>query len=266
MKCQNELCQKEFPISIIIDGKRRVLNKRKYCLECTPFGSHNTKIFVNGERISPNTEYNKKRRNQESNKYTKYDWPAIQKFYDNGGTWREIIANFKITNSILAKAVKQGLIKTIKNRITDKMWKHKHTNESKQKLREARLKYLAKHPEESSWRAVQGKESAPEKFVKNFLNKMGVEFVSEFKPLLHKNRYFCMDISFLNHKIAWEINGGQHYDTNGKLKPYYQKRHDLIESEGWRLIEIPYWDAFKEDVLIRYLNMFLPVEKSTSPE
>lgn len=35
-------CEKEFPISIKIDGKRRNLCSRKYCLECSPFGFHNT--------------------------------------------------------------------------------------------------------------------------------------------------------------------------------------------------------------------------------
>ena len=38
--CEN--CNKTFPNRIIIDGIRRNLSSRKYCLECTPFGSHNT--------------------------------------------------------------------------------------------------------------------------------------------------------------------------------------------------------------------------------
>jgi len=37
-----ELCNKQFPITIVIDGKRRNLCSRRYCLECTPFGTHNT--------------------------------------------------------------------------------------------------------------------------------------------------------------------------------------------------------------------------------
>jgi len=38
-----ELCGSEFPVWTIIDGKTRNLNKRKYCLDCSPFGIHNTK-------------------------------------------------------------------------------------------------------------------------------------------------------------------------------------------------------------------------------
>lgn len=36
-------CGKTFPNRISIDGKLRTLNRRKYCLECSPFGNHNTK-------------------------------------------------------------------------------------------------------------------------------------------------------------------------------------------------------------------------------
>ena len=35
-------CDKGFPCRMIIDGKERILSKRKYCLECSPFNSHNT--------------------------------------------------------------------------------------------------------------------------------------------------------------------------------------------------------------------------------
>jgi 5-methylcytosine-specific restriction endonuclease McrA len=39
-----EICGKEFPNSIIIDGVRRILKSRKHCLDCVPFGT----------RLSPN--------------------------------------------------------------------------------------------------------------------------------------------------------------------------------------------------------------------
>lgn len=36
-------CQKKFPSTLIINDKRRNFSKRKFCLNCSPFGSHNTK-------------------------------------------------------------------------------------------------------------------------------------------------------------------------------------------------------------------------------
>jgi hypothetical protein len=36
-------CGKSFPNRMFVDGKKRQLCKRKYCLECSPFGAHNTR-------------------------------------------------------------------------------------------------------------------------------------------------------------------------------------------------------------------------------
>ena len=45
-------CNVSFPNRIVIDGKARNLQKRKYCLKCSPFGKHNTsqihKLSKNG--------------------------------------------------------------------------------------------------------------------------------------------------------------------------------------------------------------------------
>ena len=35
-------CEASFPNRKYIDGKWRILNKRRYCLDCSPFGQHNT--------------------------------------------------------------------------------------------------------------------------------------------------------------------------------------------------------------------------------
>lgn len=46
LHCQN--CQKSFPLNTVINGRRRNLQKRKFCLECSPFGAHNTKTLNKG--------------------------------------------------------------------------------------------------------------------------------------------------------------------------------------------------------------------------
>ena len=44
-------CKQPFSIRAVIDGKERNLQHRKYCLQCSPFGLHNTrKIFSDGTR------------------------------------------------------------------------------------------------------------------------------------------------------------------------------------------------------------------------
>ncbi len=54
-------CGARMPASKVIDGKRRILSARKYCLECSPFNQHNTrqlvkpghKPFREGEHLCP---------------------------------------------------------------------------------------------------------------------------------------------------------------------------------------------------------------------
>ncbi len=38
--CQK--CSSQFPNSLVIDGKARNLQRRKYCIQCSAFGTHNT--------------------------------------------------------------------------------------------------------------------------------------------------------------------------------------------------------------------------------
>lgn len=41
--CKN--CGSAFPNRLLIDGKMRMLSSRKYCLTCSPFKSHNTRVI-----------------------------------------------------------------------------------------------------------------------------------------------------------------------------------------------------------------------------
>lgn len=40
-----ESCGQEFPSKVLIDGKLRSLQRRRFCLTCSPFGLHNTSKF-----------------------------------------------------------------------------------------------------------------------------------------------------------------------------------------------------------------------------
>jgi len=45
-------CQQKFPNRIKIEGKVKNIGRRKYCLDCSPFGSHNTrKLEIEQEGI-----------------------------------------------------------------------------------------------------------------------------------------------------------------------------------------------------------------------
>jgi hypothetical protein len=50
--CKN--CNEKFPCRIVISGKVRNLCTRKYCLNCSPFGLHNTRNFDKQKLINEN--------------------------------------------------------------------------------------------------------------------------------------------------------------------------------------------------------------------
>lgn len=47
-------CNEHFPLRIVIEGKERNLQNRKFCLSCSPFGQHNTsKLIIKEKRHCP---------------------------------------------------------------------------------------------------------------------------------------------------------------------------------------------------------------------
>ena len=55
-------CQEIIPISLLVDGKKRNFQRRKYCLSCSPFGKHNTqKLEIERPKRKSSYEYQKKR-------------------------------------------------------------------------------------------------------------------------------------------------------------------------------------------------------------
>ncbi len=59
-----EACGKAFPPRVVIDGKVRSLYSRRFCLECSPFGSHNTSKTAPGTVPLPElVERRRKKRN-----------------------------------------------------------------------------------------------------------------------------------------------------------------------------------------------------------
>ncbi|MDY5668732.1 MAG: hypothetical protein SPK43_05840 [Candidatus Onthovivens sp.] len=59
---------------------------------------------------------------------------------------------------------------------------------------------------------------------------MGINFIEEYCPFI--DSAISVDIAFPDIKIGIEINGNQHYNRDGSLKDYYQKRHDKLEEAG----------------------------------
>jgi very-short-patch-repair endonuclease/transposase-like protein len=111
--------------------------------------------------------------------------------------------------------------------------KFKHTEQSKSKLRDARLKFMKENPDKTAWRKKN--LSYPEKLFLDKITELGwdkkycIEREFSFFP------YF-IDFAFLNEKIAVEIDGSQHLMEERKILD--EKKDKLLIDSGWKVIRI----------------------------
>lgn len=138
---------------------------------------------------------------------------SIKKAWENGN----------YTDSVVSRKGKPG---------------HSHTESTRKKLSEARKIWLSSNPDKHPWKRSSKFYSEPCQKLKDALQLRNIEFQEEFTPL--EDRFFSIDVAFPALKVGIEINGEQHYNRSGSLKLYYQQRHDLIESAGWKLYEVHY--------------------------
>lgn len=111
----------------------------------------------------------------------------------------------------------------------------KHSDETKQKMREKRLAYMKEHPEDTAWRK-RNKPSYPEQCFINFLkeNEYDKKFLIE-----REKPYFpyYIDFAFVDIKLAVEIDGSQHVlDEERKLND--KLKNNLLLDNGWKVLRI----------------------------
>lgn len=144
------------------------------------------------------------------------------------------------------KAKREGRTVEISQEVREKISKagtgRLHSEETKRQLSEMRKKWLKDHPEEHPWKRREKFQSIPCNHLKNCLRDEGLTFEEEYSPI--QDRAYSLDIAFPTNKLAIEINGEQHYDRKGNLKPYYQERHNLIVDSGWTVLEVHYARCF----------------------
>lgn len=121
-----------------------------------------------------------------------------------------------------------------------------HSDDEKKLISEKRKEYLAAHPDEHVWKRHSKFTSVPCNGLKEFLKSNNYSFIEEASII--PNRNFTVDICFPDKLIVVEVNGNQHYDTTTmELTSYYRERHDIIESFGWTVIEVPYNKAYSDE-------------------
>lgn len=162
-------------------------------------------------------------------------------------TSREWLIYFQISRTVLDRINKEfGINPTKRKKIL--------SSESKQRISEKRKEWLKNNPDKHPWKNKDKFKSQPCEKVKAFLDKLGIQYITEFAPEI-ENRFFSIDIAIPDKMIALEINGNQHYERDGRLKPYYQERHDLIVNAGWNVFEIHYSACFNLDKWSQFVDI-----------
>ena len=123
-----------------------------------------------------------------------------------------------------------------------------HSEETKKLLSEKRKAYLAANKDKHNWSRYSNKETVPERKFREFIERTDIKLKQYYIPP-ESDRFYEMDFAHPESKIAFEINGNQHYNSDGTLKDYYKERQQHFINLGWKITEIHYSLCFKEDVL-----------------
>ncbi len=126
-----------------------------------------------------------------------------------------------------------------------KMYSRPVTQESKNKISISRKKWLVDNPDLHPWKRSDKFKSIPCEYLKSLFTSANLKFVSELQPL--DDKFYSIDIAFPDKLIAVEVNGNQHYNSDGSLKDYYKKRKDEIELSGWKVYDIPYQKVYDKN-------------------
>jgi very-short-patch-repair endonuclease len=166
----------------------------------------------------------------------KYDWASIQKDYNEGMTWREVQAKYGVAQASLYKALKRGDFcsrgHSEANYVRAKKYGWRlHSEESKKKISERRLKFLYENPDRVPYVVNHSSnESYPEKIFRNALCAAKIEgWVAKYRAGIYE-----YDFAFPEHKLDIEIDGGTHILE--KVKRIDARRDEWSESQGWKVI------------------------------
>lgn len=182
----------------------------------------------------------------------------IKDYVENGCSIRDIIVKYNVKSKeyLCKKLLKNKIRNTSESgKLAHKKYPQnfKHTEETKNKIRVARLSFMREHPEETAWRAKN--MSYPEKCFKTLLEENDMD-----KKFLIYREYsvfpYYIDFAFVDIKVAVEIDGSQHLEEERKKRD--ENKDKLLIENGWRVVRFSATDViYNREQVLNILNGFI---------
>lgn len=132
--------------------------------------------------------------------------------------------------------------------------KKSHTLETRTRLSNIRKKYLLENLGKHPWKRHSKFKSIPCEALKTYLLNNEVALEAEFPAAVSIGKYYSIDIAFPDKFVGIEVNGNQHYNRDGTLKPYYENRRIILESLGWTLHQLHYSLCYNPSIIESLLS------------
>ena len=152
----------------------------------------------------------------------------------------------KLNPNRVIKKIKQSKAKDGKKFI--------HSEAAKKIISEKRKSWLAANKDKHNWSRYTNVESVPERLFREYVEKTDIKLSQYYIPP-ESDRLFEIDFAEPFQKIGFEINGNQHYNSDGSLTEYFQNRRNYFINLGWKIIEVHYALCFKEEQIKEILSL-----------
>lgn len=119
----------------------------------------------------------------------------------------------------------------------------KHTEETKNKIRNSRIKFLQENPDMVPYKLnhySKGRSYA-EEYWKVILDTNNVIYVEQYQIGIYQ-----LDFALVELKIDLEIDGDQHY-LDSRIVESDKRRNAYLESLGWKIIRVK-WSEYKKTI------------------
>lgn len=172
-------------------------------------------------------------------------------FADGHTPWNS--SKTKETNESIRKGCENLKLKYKTRELIPSFLGKTHTKETKERLSELQKAYLKNNPDNHPWRKNTKFKSEPCERLKQKFKEHDLDFSEEFNDISWEHNY-SIDVTFPNSKIGIEVNGNQHYNNDGTLTDYYQKREDYLKSLGWTIYQVHYSLVYSDEFLFDFIT------------